>query len=58
MNRTTITTSTVRLWLDQQSCLAAWVTVPGTINVDATGRIADLYAHLVAGREFARTTCC
>ena len=38
MNRTTITTSTVEMWLVSQNPTGNWVTVPGTIVVDAAGR--------------------
>ena len=38
MNRTTINTSTVEFWLISNP--SGWVTVPGTVSVDATGRVA------------------
>jgi hypothetical protein len=37
MNRTTINTSSVEVWLVSNP--SGWVTVPGTVNVDATGRV-------------------
>lgn len=39
MNRTTITTSTVEMWLISNQG-QGWITVQGTVSVDATGRIA------------------
>jgi hypothetical protein len=39
MNRTTITTSTVEMWLISNQG-QGWITVTGTVSVDATGRIA------------------
>ena len=37
MNRTTLNTSTVLMWLVSNP--GGWVSVPGTVNVDATGRL-------------------
>jgi hypothetical protein len=37
MNRTTLNTSTVEMWLISNP--SGWVTVPGTVTVDATGRV-------------------
>jgi len=38
MNRTTINASTVEFWLVSNP--GGWVTLPGTVTVDATGRVA------------------
>jgi hypothetical protein len=38
MNRTTLNTSTIEFWLVSNP--GGWVTVPGTVTVDATGRVA------------------
>ncbi len=39
MNRTTITTSTFEIWLVSNQG-QGWITLPGTVSVDATGRVA------------------
>ncbi len=38
MNRSTITTSSIEFWLVSNP--GGWVSVPGTVSVDATGRVA------------------